>query len=217
MLLGLFTWLAAKYLIDLSGASRELTEGFTALIAAGMLVYVGFWLHSHSHAERWKQFIHGKLNNALGEGTVWGLALIAFLAVYREIFETILFYEALWQQSDAATDGYVFAGMLTAAVALLVLGWGIFKLGIRLPLRLFFSVNAVLLFGLAIVFAGKGIAALQNAGQFHASPIDIPTVDLLGIYPSLEGIGLQLVLLFGALGWTGYTWLQDRRQAQISS
>lgn len=214
--LGFCTWLVAKYLIDLSGASRELTEGMTALIAAGMLVYVGFWLHSHSHAQRWKQFIHGKVNHAVGEGTLWGLVVISFLAVYREIFEIVLFYEALWQQADQASSGYVFGGIVTAAFALLVLGWGIFKLGVRLPLRLFFSVNAVLLMGLAIIFAGKGIAAMQKAGKLNLNPLDIPTIDLLGIYPSWEGFGLQMALLVASIAWVGYTWLQDRSRGALA-
>ena len=89
------TWLAASYLITLSGADREITEGVTALLAAAMLLYVGFWMHRHAHAARWKAFIETRVASALSGRTMWALGSISFLAVYREAFETVLFYQAL--------------------------------------------------------------------------------------------------------------------------
>ena len=96
--LGALTWFVATRLVEASGASREITEGVTGLVAAAMLLYVGYWLHDKSHAQAWQRYLMGRAQ-ALGTGAAWGLALTAFLAVYREVFETVLFYQALWTQA----------------------------------------------------------------------------------------------------------------------
>ena len=199
LLLGVATWVAAAYVVDISGASRELTEGITALLAAAILLYVGFWLHNKLQAQRWKEFIETKVHGALNDGTLWSIALVAFIAVYREVFETVLFYQALWLQAGTGGQHMVLVGFLSAAVALVVLAWLIFKFSVRLPLRLFFAVNSVLLYLLAVVFAGKGVAALQEAGKLPVSSVHFPTIDVLGVYPSLQTLGLQFLLVIAAV------------------
>lgn len=208
---GGLTWLAAKHLIHLSGANRELTEGLTALVATIMLVYVGLWLHSHAHAQQWQRFLHGKVRQTLTGGTIWSLALISFIAVYREVVETVLFYETLWLQAGPASHTAIFCGLGTAVLVLLILGWTLFRLSVRLPLQLFFRINAALLLILAVIFAGKGISALQEAGQLPVNPVHLPTISLLGIYPTLEGLGLQIAVIGGTLLWIGYRRLQEMR------
>jgi len=193
--LGGVTWWVASYVINISGASRELTEGIAALLAAGILFYVGVWLHSKLQAQRWKQFIDDKVQRALNGRTVWALAFVSFIAVYREVFETVLFYQALWVQAGSDGHGSVVWGFITAALALVAIAWGIFRFSLRLPLRLFFGVNSALLYLLAVVFAGKGVAALQEAGKLPISVIDFPRIDLLGIYPNLQALGLQALLV----------------------
>ncbi len=200
LVLGFLTWLLAEFVFDFSGASRELTEGITGLFAAAMLVYIGFWLHSHTHAERWRAFIHSKLHGVTS-GTVWSLSIISFVAVYREVVETVLFYKTLWLQTEAAGHSAIIYGFGTATLTLLLLAWLIFRFSVRLPLALFFRINSALLYFMAIIFAGKGIAALQEAGYINMHHINIPTVDLLGIYPSLESTGLQMALILLAVGW----------------
>ncbi|MDH4134100.1 MAG: FTR1 family protein, partial [Gammaproteobacteria bacterium] len=187
------------YVVDISGASREMTEGVTALLAAAILLYVGFWLHNKLQAERWKDFIETKVKSSINEGTLWSIALVAFIAVYREVFETVLFYQTLWVQAGEKGQQMVVMGFLSASVLLVALAWLIFKFSVRLPLRQFFAINSVLLYVLAVVFAGKGIAALQEAGKLPVSPIDIPAVNVLGIYPNLQSAGLQAVLVLAAL------------------
>ena len=86
-----------------------------------------------------------------------------------------------------------------------------YRFSLRLPLKLFFSVNAVLLFVIAVVFAGKGIAALQEAGKLPILPIDFPEVDLLGIYPTAQSLGLQALLVVLAVGWLLAERLRSRR------
>src|SRR4030095_9559930 len=88
--LGGCTWLVASYVITLSGATREVTEGVTALVAAAVLLYVGFWMHSKAYADRWHTFLQGQIHGALSSRTLWVLAFVSFLAVYREVFETVL-------------------------------------------------------------------------------------------------------------------------------
>lgn len=195
LLAGVATWAVASYVIGISGANRELTEGLTALLAAAILLYVGFWLHNKLQAQRWKEFIESKLHGALGGGALWGISAVAFIAVYREIFETVLFYEALWLQVGERGQVPMLSGIAVAAVALLLIAWVIFRFSVRLPLKQFFAINGVLMFVLAVIFAGQGVAALQEAGSLPYTGISFPRVPLLGIYPSLQSLGTQLSLL----------------------
>lgn len=199
LLAGAVTWLASQYLFNFSGASREMTEGIAALVAMAVLFYVGFWLHNKTHAQQWKLFIEGSINKALSSGTLWGLAGLSFIAVYREVFETILFYQAMWVQTDQAGQGFMLSGMGAAAVVLVLLAWVILRYSTRLPLRQFFTFTSVFMFVLAVVFAGKGVAALQEAGKFPVDPVNFPRIDILGIYPSFEGLLLQALLIVTAI------------------
>ncbi len=196
--LGALTWWASS-MIEISGAGRELTEGLAALFAALMLFYVGFWMHSKTSAAQWRGFIQGSIEKALGQGALWGLSSLAFIAVYREIFESVLFYQALWLQTGEAGRGMILYGLMLALALLLVLGWLILRYSTRLPLRQFFAVTAVFMFVLAVVFAGKGVAALQEAGRLPVDLIRFPRIDLLGIYPTRESLGLQLAMILLAL------------------
>jgi high-affinity iron transporter len=199
LVLGLFTWWASLSLISISGASREITEGVAAIVATLVLLYVGFWMHDKTSAAKWKKFIDDSMHKALTSGTLWTLAGLSFIAVYREAFETILFYQALWAQTNEAGKTMAFSGFMSAVVALAVLGWLIMRYSVRLPLRQFFSVTGGLMFILAIIFAGKGIAALQEAGVLVSSPVNFFRIDLLGIYPNLQGLLVQFVLIVLAL------------------
>ena len=127
LLLGVATWAVASYAIGISGANRELTEGITALIATAMLLYVGYWLHGKSQAQAWKAFIRESVGGALENKTLWAMTGVSFIAVYREVFEVVLFYEALWVQAGDAGHSAVLAGVGAAALLLAATGWGIFK------------------------------------------------------------------------------------------
>jgi high-affinity iron transporter len=207
--LGLLTWVAASYVIAISGSTREVTEGVTALVAAAVLLYVGFWMHSKSYADRWRTFLQGQLRGALSTRTMWALALVSFLAVYREAFETVLFYQALWLQAAPAYAA-VLGGFFAAAVALAILGWLIFRGSIRLPLSLFFGVTSVLLALLAVVFIGKGIAALQEAGVLPVDPVNFSGLPALGIYPNVQGLVVQAMTLLLITGIFAYTYYAAR-------
>jgi high-affinity iron transporter len=194
--LGVATWAVSTWLLAISGATRELTEGLTALFAALVLFYVGFWMHGKLSARRWSDFLREHVGNALDGGTLWTLTIVSFIAVYREVFETVLFYQALWAQTGNTGQAMILGGAGAAAVLLALSAWLIFKLGLRLPLRQFFGVSAAVMIVLAVIFAGKGVAALQEAGKLPSDAIAfLPRVELLGIYPNWESLGLQLALV----------------------
>ncbi len=195
LLMGGLTWLVSTTLITIGGASREVTEGIAAITAAVVLFYVGFWLHNKTSARQWHHFIESSIQKALGKGTLWGLAGLSFIAVYREVFETVLFYQALWVQTNESGQTMIVYGLFSGSAILIVLAWLIMKFSTRLPLRQFFAVSGAFMFVLAIVFTGKGIAALQEAGKIPLDPVALPSIELLGIYPSYQGLVVQLVML----------------------
>jgi len=197
--LGVVTWLVSAYLIDISGAGRELTEGIAALLAASVLFYLGFWMHDKTHAQQWQQFIRDSVQKALGRSTLWGIAGLSFIAVYREVFETVLFYQALWAQTDTAGHGMALAGMGAAAVSLAIVAWLILHYSVRLPLRQFFAATGVFMFVLAAILAGNGVAALQEAGKLPISVVPFPRIEILGIYPNLQSLLAQVALVALAL------------------
>ncbi|ROR32425.1 cytochrome c/FTR1 family iron permease [Inmirania thermothiophila] len=204
------TWWLSTNVLRISGASREVTEGVTALLAVAVLLYVGFWLHSRTHADRWQRFLKERVHDALRGGALWALAGSVFLAVYREVFETILFYQALWSQGASEAAWALWAGLGAAAAALVVIAALILRFSVRLPLRVFFNVNAAILFVLALVFTGHGVAALQEAGWLPVDLLPLPRIELLGLYPTLETLAAQgLVLALGA----GLLWHEARRGA----
>jgi len=196
---GLLTWWVSLSLISISGASREITEGVAAIVATLVLLYVGFWMHDKTSAAKWKKFIDDSMHKALTSGTLWTLTGLSFIAVYREAFETILFYQALWAQTNEAGKTMAMSGFGSAVAVLSIVGWLIMRYSVRLPLRQFFAVTGGLMFVLAIIFAGKGIAALQGAGLIISSPVSFFRIDLLGIYPNLQGLLVQLGLIILAI------------------
>ena len=204
--LGLVTWFAAATLIRISGATRELTEGFTALFAAAILLYVGFWLHAKSQAAAWKTYVQEQVQGALQRGTLWALAGVSFLAVYREAFETVLFIQALWQQSAGDARHAVVLGLACGAAALGLIAWLMLRFGVRLPLGPFFTACSILMALLAVVFTGQGIKALQEADVIAASPVAGFTVSALGFYPTMQTIIAQaavLSIVIAMFAWSG--------------
>ncbi|MCX2784064.1 FTR1 family protein [Microbulbifer thermotolerans] len=197
---GFATWVLAQQFIAISGASREVMEGVAALLAAAVLFYVGFWMHSKTQTESWQKYIQESVNRSLTAGTLWGIAGLAFIAVYREIFETILFYQSLLTQTAEGQYVALWTGVTAGAGLLAVIGWILVRYSARLPLGKFFSVTTLVLLALSFVLAGKAIAALQEAALIGISPMPISfSFDWLGIYSTWQGIGLQAAILVAAL------------------
>lgn len=188
-------------LLHTAGAAREAMEGFTMLVAAAVLFYVSYWLFSKREAQRWQQYIHGKITKALSTGSAFALGLAAFLAVYREGAETILFYQALAGNASAAHYPLaLIIGILGAIIALISLYWIMQKASLKIPYRLFFTVTAIFLFYMAFYFVGGSMLELQEAGLIGINPIAwMPPLSWLGIYPTWQSIGAQLIFLVPSL------------------
>lgn len=214
MLAGALTWAAAAYLFDVSGAQRELLEGCTALFAAVMVLWLGVWMHDRRHAAAWQDYIKSSL---VGGGGRFGFALLAFFSVYRELFEVILFYETLWLQAGPAGHSAVLGGGATACVLLVGLAWVILRGSARLPLGLFFGINAALLCALSVVFAGHGVKALQEAGVFGTHPVPFVEFEWLGVHADLYSLSAQAVALIAIAILYGRSYVTGRRMATTAN
>ncbi|MDI1330014.1 FTR1 family protein [Pseudomonas sp.] len=213
LLAGLATWALAAYVIDVSGSQRELLEGATALFAAVMVLWLGVWMHDRRHAAAWQDYIKSSL---VGGGGRFGFATLAFFSVYRELFEVILFYETLWLQAGPAGHNAVLAGGATALVLLVGLAWVILRGSQKLPLSLFFSINAGLLCALSVVFAGHGVKALQEAGIFGTRPVPFFDFDWLGIHADAYSLSAQCVAIVAIVVLYGRSWMAEKRRVQVS-
>jgi len=199
LLLGAATWFVSERILQIGGATREVTEGLAALTAAIMLLFVGYWLHSRTSAAGWQKFIQDSVEASLTKRTLWGLAGLSFISVYREVFETILFYQALWAQTSAQSANAIMTGLVSAIFLLVCVAWLVTKYSVRLPLRQFFGGTSALLLILSFIFAGKGIAALQEAGKISQSFTPLPSLEWLGIFPTWEGLATQAIILITAV------------------
>jgi high-affinity iron transporter len=160
-----------------------------------VLFFVSYWLISKSEAAKWQRYIQGKVKTAVATGSGLALASAAFLAVYREGVETVLFYQALLASSGEALTP-VAVGFAAGLLGLTVLYLLFLRFGMRLPIRQFFLATSVLLYYLSFVFAGKGVAELQEAGWISMTPVPgLPRIEFIGLYPTVETLLVQGVLL----------------------
>jgi high-affinity iron transporter len=191
-------------------SNKELLEGVTGLIAAAMLFYVSYWLHSKSALNAWQGYIREQMTNALATERLFSLAVLAFLTVFREGGETVLFFLGI---APSITPQDLLIGIGAATGLLAVLTFAMLKLGLKIPLQLFFQVTSGLIYYLGFKFLGSSIHALHEA---HVLPLhaiaQLPTIRLLGIYPSWEVILPQLLLL--AVGIS--ILLKQRRAVDVS-
>ncbi len=189
---GGITWAIASYAISISGAGRELTEGLSSLFAALVLLGVGLWMHQKSIGGRWQAYLKEKMAAALNRRSAWFLFGLAFISVYREVFESILFYAALWNEGQ---EVWLLGGIVAGAAVLGLIAWVLLRTSRRLPIGTFFAASSVLIAVLAIVLTGKGVAALQEAGWVAVSVAPVPHIELLGIYPTWQSSLAQLAIL----------------------
>jgi high-affinity iron transporter len=205
VLASLITWLLVELLFQVTPGQRGAIEGFTMLLAAAVLFYVSYWLLSKIEAAKWTAFVKTKMESALSSGSGRALSAVAFLAVYREGFETILFYKALFSSGGSGGTVSVLAGMAAGAVGLVAVYVVINMLGMRVAMKPFFTVTGVMLYYMAFVFAGKGVAELQEGGVVGLTVVEgVPRIPVLGIYPTVESLALQgllLMLAVVALAW----------------
>jgi high-affinity iron transporter len=215
----LLTAVALETVFVLSAAHRSALEGATMVVATAVLFYVSYWLLSKMEVVKWNHFVKSKVQDALDSGSALALASAAFLAVYREGFETVLFYKALFVTGAAGGTMPVIGGILAGGVVLVGVYIAITRFGVRLPLKPFFAVTSAFLYYMAFVFAGKGIAELQEGGFVGTTIVPwAPRAPALGIYPTAESLlaqGVLVLLALVALVWN--FWLEPRRVRGVTS
>jgi high-affinity iron transporter len=203
------TGVAIALLFQITPSQRETLEGVTMLLATAVLFYVSYWLLSKVEVARWNAFVRSRMEEALSTGSGLALSSVAFLAVYREGVETILFYKALLASAQSATAA-VLGGILVGVVALALLYLGISRFGLKVPMKPFFAMTSAMLYYMAFVFAGKGIAELQGAGVVPMTVVQwAPRIPFLGIYPTLQSLSLQALLV--VLVVVAVVWAQRSR------
>jgi high-affinity iron transporter len=212
------TWLLATLVIDIAPVNREVLEAVTALLAVIVLVAVSFWLVSRLEHRRRQEFMRARVASAMAAGTTVAFVGLGFTAVYREGFETVLFYQALSLFAEGL-DLWVVLGAVTAAVALGAAGYAILKAGKQLPLKPMLVTGASILLLLSVAFAGNAVRSLQSADIVQATPVSSPRLpvflaELTGIHPTREGIALQIAMLLVFVLGAAYVfaWQPARRR-----
>ena len=211
---GFLTWLVAGEI--LGGLERELAEGVVALAAAVVLLGVTHWIVGQATSRKFMGAVADKIGQAAsGRGARWGVFFLAFIAVYREAFEVVLFYKAMLL--DAGGHGWVVvAGAATGLTVLAILALLLKRVGQRLKPRPFMLASGAVLALLAVVLVGKGVRALQEAGVVGTSVVGIPDVPTIGLFGSVQGLAAQGVLIVLLLGSVAWPWLRARREDRSS-
>lgn len=179
------------------GNNNFLISGWTRVFAAVMLMYVSYWLHSKSSVKVWQCYVNDKGSQAIATGSLFSLGLLAFLAVFREGTETVLFYIGM-ASSIKLSD--LLIGIAIGMAILVIIALLILKVGLRIPMRPFFMVSSLLVFYLGLKFTSMGVNGLQLAGLLPANSSDIlPSIGWIGMYPTWEGFIPQLILIIVAI------------------
>ncbi|NUT55011.1 MAG: iron permease FTR1 [Thermoleophilia bacterium] len=195
------TWVLATVVLEIAPVQRELLEGVTAVLAAAVLLVVSFWLVSRLDHKHWLEFMRARVASAIAAGSSIAFAGLGFTAVYREGFETVLFYQAL--AIFAKGPGlYVALGFGAAVLALAIVAYIVLKLGRRVPVKPMLTAGAATLLLLSVTFAGNAVRSLQGADWVAITPVQadwarLPVflAELTGIHPTREGLTVQAVLL----------------------
>ncbi|UUZ81078.1 FTR1 family iron permease [Paenibacillus sp. P26] len=179
------------------GTNNFLIGGWTGIFAAVMLLYMSYWLHSKSNVKQWNAYIQTKTQTALTSGRMVSLGVLSFLAVFREGTETVLFIIGMVNQISLQR---LLLGILLGLGILAVIAFLMLYVGMKLPLRPFFLVSSLIVFYLCIKFTGLGIHSLRLAGLLpNSNSSRLPSIDVLGFFPSWESAIPQLIIALGAV------------------
>lgn len=178
--------------------TSDTLEGVFQLTAAATLFYVSSWITAKSQAQQWNSFIQAQLAAAKrSKGPSIALGATAFLAVMREGAETIVFFQALIAGATERAERHaVFLGVVAGALGLAVIFVCLRSLVSRIPIGAFFSATSILLYAMAVVFVGQGIASFQESGVMNATFINhLPTLPMFGFFPTIQTVVAQAVLV----------------------
>lgn len=187
--------IALHSIFDISGANQEMIEGVAMLLATVVLFFVSNWMFSKAEAKAWKNYVEGKVQTAVSSGSRFALGFAAFLAVFREGAETILFYQAMLAEAKDHMD-MVWYGLAVGCIVLAII-FMLIRFGtMKLPIRPFFIGTSTLMYIMAIAFAGGGVKELQEADIIPVTPVDfVHSIDILGIYPTIETLIPQIFMI----------------------
>lgn len=192
--------IALHTIVGLSGANQEIMEGCAMLLATVMLFFISNWMLSKSESIAWKNYVEGKVQNAVSTGSSFALGFAAFLAVFREGAETIIFYQAMLADANEHMDMVWYGlgvGMIVLAFVFVIIRFGT----VKLPLKPFFIGTSALMYLMAIAFAGGGVKELQEADIIPVTSVDfVHSVEILGIYPTVETLLPQLFMVVAVIG-----------------
>lgn len=206
--LGIASWFFADWLIQLGGMERELLEGIVALVAVAILFYIGFWMHGKTEAKKWSEFVKKRINSLLDKQSMWGLAVLSFLVVFREAFESVLFLSAINLDKASNTGSALGLGVLFSFAIVALIAYLMLRFSKKIPISQLFKISAFLIAILSIVLVGKGIHAIQETGYLNITPFLVHiNIGVLGIYPTLQTLGAQLFVLLA----TWFIWRFQNR------
>jgi high-affinity iron transporter len=195
------TYFIAQYMIEISGANRELIEAIASLSAVAVLFWVSFWVLNKIETKKWIEFVKAKIWKATTTGSLLVFVMLSFFTVYREGFETVLFYQALLSFAKYM-EWYVVAGLISGLALILGMAYIMRKVGKKLPLRLLFGVTMGVGAYMSIAFMGNAVRSLQEIGYVPTTPLfgiiprlDINVAEMTGIHPTLETFIAQVILL----------------------
>ena len=218
------TWFIAEFIIDISGASRELIEAIAGVSAVAVLFWVSFWVLNKIETKRWIEFVKAKVWKATTTGSIMVFVLLSFFTVYREGFETVLFYQAMLSFAKYM-EWYVVAGLVLGLGVIVATTIVVRKLGRRLPLKVLFALTMGIGAYMSIAFMGNAIREFQEVGYISTTHLigtvprlDINLATMTGIHPTVETIVAQIALLaVYVVGSLYILIIRPRRQRLIES
>jgi high-affinity iron transporter len=216
------SWFIAEHIIEISGASRELIEAIAGVSAVGVLFWVSFWVLNRIETKKWIEFVKAKIWKATTTGGVTVFIMLSFFTVYREGFETVLFYQAMLSFAKYM-EWYVIAGMILGLTVIIGIAFIVRKLGKKLPLRVLFGLTMGIGAYMSITFIGNAVRSFQEAGYISATHmigiiprLDINLAAMTGIHPTLETVVAQLILLSVYIVGSLYVLIiQPRRKMKV--
>lgn len=195
------TWFIAQYIIELSGASRELIEAIAGISAVAVLFWVSFWVLNKIETKKWIEFVKAKVWKATTTGSLMVFVMLSFFTVYREGFETVLFYQAIFSFARYM-EWYVIAGLISGLVVIIGVALVVRRIGKKLPLRALFGFTMGIGAYMSIAFIGNAVREFQELGYISTTPLigivprfDINLATMTGIHPTLESVVAQIILL----------------------
>lgn len=218
------TWFIAQFIIQISGASKELIEAIAGVSAVGVLFWVSFWVLNKIETKKWIEFVKAKVWKATTTGSVLVFTMLSFFTIYREGFEVVLFYQAMLSFAKYM-EWYVIAGLAAGLSVIAAVTLVVRKMGKRLPLRVLFGLTMGVGAYMSIVFIGNAVREFQEVGYIETTPmigiiprLDINLATMTGIHPTLETVVAQLVLLAVYVAGSAYVlFLRPRRQRMIQA